>query len=313
MSWAGWSNEVKWLEISFLVEGELAEPIAELLARVAANGVAIDEAPEVEGRQDRDRAVVVRGWLPQDSQLASRKRTLEQGLWHLGQIHPLPDPIYRQIAQSNWSDAWQDLHRPIPVGRKFMVTPPWLNEAQGARILLRIEPGMAFGTGTHPTTQHCLEALEATVRPNDTVVDLGCGSGILGIAAAKLGAKRIIALDTDPHAVEATQENAARNRVYDRFQVLEGSLEELKRLHGRSEAEVQVLVANILASTLEAMIDNGLADVIEPEGTVVLSGLLADQLGSILTHAEMAGLEVVEVKQAGDWRTPILKRKPPLN
>src|SRR6185436_12087771 len=171
--------------------------------------------------------VNVRAYLPADANLESTRAALEEALWHLGQILPLPSPKYQTVAEADWAEAWKVNFHPLRLGRRLMIVPAWLNPPlEPEDIPIRIDPGMAFGTGTHPTTQLCLAAIEKHLRPGQAVLDLGTGSGILSVAAAKLGAGPILALDIDAEAVRVARENTALNGVADRIQIEEGSLAE---------------------------------------------------------------------------------------
>ena len=297
----------RWIEVEFHLSGELADPVAELLIRLAPEGVAVEQDPAA-----LDGAVRLRAWLPNDQALPSRQRALEEGLWHLSQIQPIPQPTFRAIPEVSWSDAWRDLHHPLPVGARLVVLPPWAQAPEGSRLPICIEPGMAFGTGSHPTTRHCLEALETLLRPGALAADLGCGSGILSIAAAKLGARRVLAYDTDPAAVAAALENAVRNSVEGLVQVEQGSLAQLRAYPAVQQGELEMLVANIHAGALEQLLSQGLGDCVAPAGIVVLSGILEEQAEPLVASAAAGGLALQEIRSEGDWRTLILERKPPL-
>jgi ribosomal protein L11 methyltransferase len=297
---------VRWLEVSLTVTGELAEPVADLLARHVPGGVALEAERGESGAAPAPGDVVVRAFLPLDDRVAAQRTQIEEGLWHLGQIAPLPRPAYREIAEQDWAEAWKTHYHPIPVGRRLLVLPAWLPVPQGDRLPLILDPGMAFGTGTHPSTQLCLTALEDYLQPGATVLDLGCGSGILGIAAARLGAARVVALDTDPVAVEATRQNAARNGVSEVIEAAEGSLEAALDLLGPSPSGLTV--ANILSSVLETMLRDGLARTVGPDGVVILSGILADQVESMTRVAEAMGLRLLATLSDADWRALVLRR-----
>lgn len=297
---------MRWLEVSLTVTGELAEPVADLLARHVPGGVALEAERGESGAAPAPGDVVVRAFLPLDDRVAAQRTQIEEGLWHLGQIAPLPRPAYREIAEQDWAEAWKTHYHPIPVGRRLLVLPAWLPVPQGDRLPLILDPGMAFGTGTHPSTQLCLAALEEHLQPGATVLDLGCGSGILGIAAARLGAARVVALDTDPVAVEATRQNAARNGVSEVIEAAEGSLEAALDLLGPSPSELTM--ANILSSVLETMLRDGLARTVGPDGVVILSGILADQVESMTRVAEAMGLRLLATLSDADWRALVLRR-----
>ncbi|HOD04034.1 MAG TPA: 50S ribosomal protein L11 methyltransferase, partial [Anaerolineaceae bacterium] len=193
--------KARWLEISLVVNDELAEAVADVLGRFVSQGVVMERSVEFNDAEDEGTPygpVRVSGYLPVDEQLEDVRQQLEQALWYLGRIQPLPEPSYRTIEDQDWMAAWKQHYRPIPVGQKLMILPAWLSLDTEDRIAVRIDPSMAFGTGTHPTTQLCMALLENRVGKNEPVIDVGCGSGILSIAAVKLGAVRALAVDIDP-------------------------------------------------------------------------------------------------------------------
>jgi ribosomal protein L11 methyltransferase len=301
---------LKWIELSLSVDGELAEAVSEVLSRYAPGGVAVELTVDPDRAGQPTGAVAVRTYLPVDANLGKLKEAIERGLWHLGQIRPLPPPVYRELEATDWENAWRERYHPMPIGSKLLILPPWYEVEAGERKALIIEPGMAFGTGTHPTTQLCLRLLETRLTPGATVVDLGCGSGILSIAAALLGAAQVLALDIDRAAVEITNSNAARNDVADAIIARQGSVEDVARLvqdYGASTPSL--LVANILATVLETMLESGLAECVAPGGSLILSGILEEQLPDLLTKAREKGLAVKQIRGDGDWRAVDLERE----
>ncbi len=294
--------------MSLTVEGELAEAVADLLARHAAGGVAIESALEGEEAARPDAPVIVRAYLSADEELEARRTSVEQGLWHLGMIHPLPAPAFRTVAEEDWAEAWKEHYHPIRIGRRLLILPAWLPSPNEGLLPIVLDPGMAFGTGTHPSTQLCLAALEDHLHPGDEVVDLGCGSGILSIAAVRLGARQVLALDIDPLAVRITHENAERNGVASQITIRAGSLPELLDA-GTPPADL--MVANILAPVLDEMARQGLARAVRPGGVLILAGVLYEQAEGLEATCLDHGLEHVERRQAGEWCALILKSKPP--
>lgn len=192
-------------------------------------------------------------------------------------------------------------YQPVRVGRRLVVVPAWLNPPLAADdVPLRMDPGMAFGTGSHPTTQLCLAALEANLKPGDAVLDLGTGSGILSIAAAKLSAGPILALDIDPEAVRVARENCAANGLADRVRVEAGSLTEV--LAGQfGRVEFPLVVANILPTVLVSLLDEGLARCVEPGGVLILSGILEAQAADVQAAGQQQGLDFVAQDQCETW------------
>lgn len=296
-----------WLRIALETSGELAEAVADVLARHVPGGVAV-EAPHPDLPPTSDPAEIrITAYLPVDEHTADRRRAIEEGIWHLAQIAPLPAPQFTPVEAQDWAETWKQHYQPIPIGERLVIVPSWIDLPPSSRLPLVLDPGMAFGTGTHPSTQQCLLALEQHLRPAARVIDLGCGSGILAIAAARLGAASVLALDIDPLAVEATQANCRRNSVTERVEAQLGSLDDLDAPRLATFRPADLLLANILAPVLIDMLSSGLERHVAPGGLAVLSGILADQLPGVLLQAQAVGLQPVEVLAAEDWRTLILR------
>ncbi len=286
-----------------LVEGELAEAVAEVLSRFIPNGVVI-ESTQIEPDPDGEGHVVgplrVCGYLPADTHMEALRQKIEEALWYLGRISPMPQPKFRYIEETNWLEAWKEHYHPIPIGRRLLIIPAWLETPPGRRKAVRIDPGMAFGTGTHPTTQLCLAIAEHILKPGYQVIDVGCGSGILSIAALKLGAAHALAVDIDPLAVQASQQNAALNQVIPRLELGVGSVAEI-RAGAFSIRRAQLVFANILAPILERLFAEGLGDLMAPGGIGILSGILEEQSAGVEAAATRYGYSVVERRQFADW------------
>ncbi len=296
-------SETRWLEVSMTVDGELAEAVAEVLGRFANNGVVVESGVVYNDAEDEGTPigpVHIYGYLVADEQLEETRRRLTEALWHLGQIQPLPEPEYRPIADEDWMSSWKKHYHPIPIGERLLILPAWIEEERPGRAAVRIDPSMAFGTGTHPTTQLCLEVVEAYARPDETVIDVGCGSGILSIAAVKLGARRVLGVDIDRAAVKATRQNAEANEIASRIEVGVGSVDEIRK--GMfSLRQAPFVLANILAPVIIRLFDAGLAELVERGGVLALSGILADQSPEVEAVALNQGLTFVERMQSGDW------------
>jgi ribosomal protein L11 methyltransferase len=302
-----------WLEVSLTVGPEAAEAVADVLSRFAPEGVAL-EATQIETtpNEDEGRAVgpvIVRAYLRADSALEATRAKLEEALWHLGQILPLPAPQYKSVADADWSEAWKANFKPIRVGRRLMIIPAWLDPPlEPDDIPIRLDPGMAFGTGTHPTTQLCLAAIERHL-PRCAVIDLGTGSGILAIAAARLGSGPILALDTDSEAVRVASENAQANGVADRIRVEQGSLSEILagRFEGFTEG-VPFVVANILARVIVGLLGQGLARTVAVDGLLVVSGILGSQAYEVNAALKAEGMTLLAQEHIEDWVAIIARR-----
>lgn len=320
-----------WLEVSLNVDGELAEAVADVLARFAPNGVVTEQGVRFNDEEDEGTPsgpINVRAYLVADEHLDETRQKLEESLYYLGMIQPLPTPTFTPIADQNWMEAWKSRYQPIPIGKNLMIVPVWMDSPEPGRISIKIDPGMAFGTGTHPTTQLCLELLETVISrlgirnqeeptksqalsPNyliPFVIDLGCGSGILSVAALKLGAAQALGVDIDEAAVKNSRENAENNGVSSEAFILGlGSVAEIK--DGKFPIrQAPLVLANILAPVLIRLFDAGMADLVAPGGAIILSGILDHQAADVTAAAEKHGLTFVEQRQIGDW-VALLYRK----
>jgi ribosomal protein L11 methyltransferase len=293
----------RWLEVGVTVDGELAEAVAEVIGRFTGEGVVMEQAVRYTDAEDAGTPygpIRVYGYLDFSEGIDVKKKELDEALWHLGQIAPLPEATYRPIEDRDWMAAWKAHYRPIPIGEKMLILPAWLESTDSHRIAIKIDPNMAFGTGTHPTTQLCLALIEKYVQPDQPVIDVGCGSGILSIAAVLLGSSHAVAVDIDEAAVRSTCENAALNGVLDKIDVSIGSITDVQSgLHSIHKAPL--VFANILAPVIVRMFSNGLADLLSPNGIILLSGILLEQSKEVELEAEANGLTLVERMQIGDW------------
>jgi len=314
---------MNWLEVSLTVDGELAEAVADVFARYAPGGVVAERGITYQDADDpgtpKDE-VVVRAYLPADERLEGTRQRLEQGLSYLNMIQPIPAPTFTPIKDSNWMEAWKEHYRPISVGEKLIIVPAWMDSPDETRIPIKIDPGMAFGTGTHPTTQLALELVEQVIvdirksgvksqdlgegLPNIesriTMIDVGCGSGILSVAALKLGVERALGVDIESPSVESARENADVNGIGDEFIIGQGSVDEI--LAGNFEFQsAPLVVANILAPILIRLMEAGMGKLVSSGGRLILSGILDEQEERLLAAAESHHLNIIERRQMGDW------------
>jgi len=293
-----------WIEVSLLVDGEMAEAVAEVLARYATGGVVISSTAIEAEPEDVGKVVgplKVAAYMAADEKLEDTRRKIEEGLYYLGRIHqPLPEPTFTTIIETNWVESWKEHYHPIPIGQQLMIVPSWYENPDPARIPIIIEPGMAFGTGTHPTTQICLELLESHFNESTSVIDVGCGSGILSVAACKLGATSLIGVDIDAESLDNARQNADLNVVADRIEWGVGSVREIRG--GQFSLEkADILLANILAPVIIRLLDQGMVELLHENGLMILSGILDEQEESVLTALNQHQLGVIERRQVGDW------------
>ncbi len=287
------------MELAVPVDGEAAEAVCELFERHGGGAVVevLLSGPE-DGTDLPVPKTHVRTYIPLGDVDARAK--LEAGLWHLGRIYPIPKATLRPLAEANWAERWKSHYTPQRIGKSFYVVPTWIEpDARESDRVIRMDPGMAFGTGLHPTTRLCLAALERHVAGGDAVLDIGTGSGILAIAGALLGASEVAAIDLSPDAVEIARANAERNGVH--LLVQAGELHELE------PAEYDVVVANLLASTIIELAP-ALIPRLRPGGIVISSGILVDQRDTVEEALTTVGLAKVEHMVSGDWVATAFRR-----
>jgi ribosomal protein L11 methyltransferase len=304
---------MNWLEVSLILDGELAEAVAEVFARYAYQGVSIESTaiklnPDDEGEPFGP--VRVRAFLPADDPISLEvtRSKLEQDLFYLGMIQTLPQPSYTTVADTDWNELWKANYKPLRVGKRLTIIPAWQYDAylsqntpQPDEIHMLMDPGMAFGTGTHPTTQLSLGLIETYLKPGDAVFDVGCGSGILSVAAIKLGAASALGVDIDPEADRATHENAALNKVEGKIEFKLGSIGLVQGDATHPPTTFPIVVANILARVILILLDQGLGQTVAPGGHLLLSGILAEQADAVRAGVEIAGFTILQQQQSGDW------------
>lgn len=290
-----------WLEISVQTDGEAAEAVSEVLRPFAyKDGVVLEQRgdPHDPAPNALEPAVNVKIYIPGDEDSPAVRRRIEEALYHLGRLYPIPAPTFRELEEEDWANAWKTHYHPFRIGRHLWIQPSWLEaeEVAAGDIVLTLDPGMAFGTGLHPTTQMCLQALEELVRPGMRVLDVGTGSGILAIAAAKLGATAVLGVDTDRIAVEAAIENARLNGVEGQIRIEQGTLAAV------TEQGWDMVVVNILAPVIiELLQTGGLMDYVGEGGRLILSGIIEEQGQGVIEAVEAAGGRVEQTYTVRDW------------
>ncbi len=293
-------DDNRWLEVSVTVDPESAEAVSEAFNRVASGvdgrGGAVIEVSGFDpvGNADKLRATV-RTYLPDTPEGRARLRRIEEALGHLNMIRPVPEPSVRVLNEEDWANAWKAHYHPLRASEHCLIVPSWedVPPLSPGDIVIRLEPGMAFGTGLHPTTRLALRLLEHAHPQDLCVLDVGTGSGILAIAAALMGASHVLGTDIDPHALKAARENARRNHVQQRIDIRPGSLP--------PDGSFDLVLVNILPHVILRLFDEGLWARVRPGGTLILSGIVAPCEVDILLAVAVHGGDVVERLQEEDW------------
>jgi len=300
---------MNWREVAVTVSSEGEEAVADLFYQLGCPGVSVEDPELIRsyiesgewdyhafGEVKLTGTSVVKGYLSEDDELADKLKKLDLGIRELLERSPHWVVQVKGISlkEEDWATAWKAYFKPLRVGRHFLIKPTWepvdLHEGD---IVLELDPGMAFGTGTHPTTTLCLRTLEDVVKPGQRVFDLGTGSGILAIAAAKLGAK-VDAVDLDAVAIRVAQENVDLNRVNDRVRVARGDLGTV--LTGQAD----VVISNIIADVILILLSD-LKRLLQPDGEFLASGIIENRADEVEEGLKKAGFEIVERLEDSGW------------
>jgi ribosomal protein L11 methyltransferase len=286
-----------WLEVSVQVDAEAAEAVSEVFNRYGHGGAVIEEAiSEID--EAVGETLTVKVYLPFENGQAAGQREIEEALWHLSQLYPIPVPRFRHLSEEDWAHAWKKHYRVLRVSQRIVVKPSWQAYAPNPDdVVIELDPGMAFGTGLHPSTRLCLVALEEHLTPGMKVLDVGTGSGILSIAAAKLGAGLAAAMDIDPIAVKTAKVNVAANRVEHIVSVEPGSWPTLEP-HGRN---FDIVLVNILAETIVELLNEGLVHCLKKAGLIVVSGIIESRELMVVEALDAQGIDIIERLQEKDW------------
>src|SRR3984893_2557434 len=303
-----------WLELTVKAHPEAVESVSELLSSYTSGGVAIEEPIELidEGQEYRvltGQPVKVHAYLPVDGTEEAVRQRVAEGLWHLASLgsHFVGDLQTRVVNEEDWANAWKDYYHVTHIGKRLVIRPSWREYTpQQDEVTLELDPGMAFGTGLHPTTRMCLEQVEQRTRPGMCVLDVGTGSGILALASAKLGAASVYCIDNSSVAVESATANAAMNDLSDKITVILGTLDKVEA--ARMADQFDMVLVNILAHIIGGMAPQ-LAQVVAPGCFLIASGIIearqADAEGPLLR----AGLQLIERVMIDDW-IALIMRKP---
>lgn len=309
---------MKWAEISIQTTHEATEAVADLFHELGASGVVIEDPELVSSYrragiwdycdipEDADPEIVtVKAYLPADDQLDDKLRQFEQQVNDLGQ-HDLDKGNgciqCREVQDEDWASCWKEYYHPIKIGEKIVIKPSWeVYASLPDELVIELDPGMAFGTGTHHTTAMCVRCLEDLVKPGSIVFDIGTGSGILAIAAAKLGAAKVLAVDLDPVAVNIAQENVIINHLQPAVSVSLGDL--LTGVQGQAD----VIVANIVADVIIGMLPD-VPERLTPGGYFCASGIISDRMADVTEAMLRQGLIVEKVVEEGGWAAMIASK-----
>lgn len=310
---------MNWTEISILTTNEAVEPVSHVLYEAGVTGIAIeDPADFLRVRENRfgeiyelnpddfpAEGVVIKAYLPNTDNLNETVDEIKQNISKLTefQIDIGENKVtLSDVKEEDWATSWKKYYHPVKVSDRFTIVPTWEDYTpESDELIIELDPGMAFGTGTHPTTVMCIQALEKTVKKGDSIVDVGTGSGVLSIAAALLGAKEVKALDLDAVAVEAARQNISLNHMDEIVMVEQNDL-----LNGITE-QADIVVANILAEVIISFSDDA-ARAVKKGGYFIASGIIEQKTEVVKAALQKAGFMVEETIRMEDWAAFIARR-----
>ena len=309
-----------WIEVRVITKSEALEPVSGIFYSLDCKGVAIEDPEDILGREQgpltwdfadinvlehKGKVAVVKAYFAEEDNIEEILGYVNEKLVELKEMGiDLGEAKveHEKMYEEDWANTWKQYYKPSKIGEKIVVKPIWEEyEQKEGELVVNLDPGMAFGTGTHETTRMCIQALEKYVKEESTVFDVGCGSGILAIAAAKLGAKLAVGVDLDPVAVESSIENVGYNNL-NNIEILHGNLVEV--IDGKSD----IVVANILAEIICILTDD-VKRVMKDGGVFITSGIIHDRVDMVCEKLEATGFEVIEKNRDGEWNCIVAKLK----
>lgn len=312
---------MKWSELSIHTTNEAIESISNILHEAGASGVVIEDSEDL--TKDREdvfgeiysldpedfptEGVILKAYLPVNSFLGEAVEGIKLAINNLAEFNINVGRNVVTISEVNeedWATSWKKYYHPVKISKRFTIVPTWetYHPVSSDELIIELDPGMAFGTGTHPTTVMSLQALEKHVERNHTVIDVGTGSGVLAIGAALLEAASVRALDLDEIAVKAAGLNVKLNKVQGRVDVFHGNLLEA------IDNPADVVVANILAEIIMSFTDDAF-QAVKPGGIYITSGIIAQKKNDVKQALETSGFVIEDIMMMEDWVT-IISKKP---
>ncbi len=286
---------MKWIELSVVADGELIDPLVQIFDRYSKNGVVLENVKENSGHLNN--ATKVRTYLNTETNFEIIFNQIDIGVRLLSHVGVVSRLSKRVVDEKEWHESWKKHFSILEIGKTLAIVPSWLNSKEVDRkVIIELDPGMAFGTGHHPTTRMCLEMLEILVKPEDAILDLGCGSGILSIASAKMGSEKVIGIDNDETAIKVAMENIEINGISKSVSILTGSIPN----KDMSKHSNDIIVANI-SSKIILDLSIEITEHLKPGGHLIVSGFLDINESEIINKFKELNLSVLSRLSTADW------------
>ncbi|MBU5438330.1 50S ribosomal protein L11 methyltransferase [Tissierella sp. MSJ-40] len=305
---------MKWIEVQVKTTTEAEDIVSNILYDLGANGLAIEDPKDIlelsQSKEDWDfidpslidldfEGILIKAYFSESEDLPDKIELIKQSIEKSSQYNiddkVLGEVIISEVNDNDWAESWKKYYKPKKIGNRIIIKPSWEEyEPKETDLIIELDPGMAFGTGTHETTIMCAEALEKYMKSGNIVYDIGCGSGILSIVAAKLGADKVLGIDLDELCVKVSKENIELNHVENIVEIKKGNL--LDIVHGKAN----IVVSNIIAEIIAGMTKE-LKDYLEKDGLFIGSGIIIEKIDLVKDSLEQNGFKILEIKKMNDW------------
>ncbi|WP_077367982.1 50S ribosomal protein L11 methyltransferase [Anaerosalibacter sp. Marseille-P3206] len=304
---------MKWIEVQIKTTTEAEEVVANILYEAGVGGLAIEDPNDILAfTQNEDNwdyidpsllkhdfeGIIIKAYFPESEDLLDKIELIKQNIEKIPQYNldkGLGEVTVSEVDEKDWAETWKKYYKPKKIGEKIVIVPSWEEyEREEEDIIIELDPGMAFGTGTHETTSMCIKQLEKYIKPDYTVFDVGCGSGILSIVSAKLGAKKVIAVDIDEVPVRVSKENIELNKVSDIVDVRRGNLLDVV------DEKADLVVSNIIAEVIVEL-TQGIVKYLDGNSIFIASGIIVEKMDMVKEALEKAGFQILEVDIMKDW------------
>lgn len=314
---------MKWIEIKIRTTEEAYDAVGEMLTSIGAGGVAIEDPNDIrrevakpntldyaddEFLSNLGEDVIIKAYFPGTQNLSELIQLIKEKIQYISNFLNTGEGYtgYSEVDDEDWSTAWKKYYKPLKLSERIVIKPSWEEYIKEEnQVVIELDPGMAFGTGTHETTKMCAQLLEKNIKQESTVIDVGCGTGILSIIAAKLGAKHITALDIDEIAVRVTKENCRLNNVEDHVDSFVGVLD-ISTGNQIKDEKVDIIVANIIANVIIEL-STVVPHYLKSGGTFITSGIIKERRDEVVEAYERQGFICEDILELGEWVAMVLK------